>query len=474
MGIKAKLAVILSTLLFLATSTMGVFMIAHQRKALESQLRSMSSTVTDEFGHDSKIPLLQKDSLALSLLVQNILKYPGIYDAFILNDNYVIEGHTHLKEVGKSYINAEAITEAEGDGPWLISDDEGILTYAAPIVFKETTVGYTVVSFSKSFIGEQVRLATTRVIVIAVFAIVLVSLLSIPLSSRLLRPVLELFKGTKEVALGNFDYRIPEKSKDEIGELVSSFNRMALELKKKEIMKGVFNRYVSPSVADEILKDPERITLGGDRRNVTVFFADIRDFTTHASRMSPEETVEALNRYFTLMTELVFRFQGTIDKFIGDAVMGVFGSPIRSASHLEQGIKTVYAIREAVNIVNASREKRSLEPFRMGIGLDTGEVIVGNMGSQVRMEYTAVGEAVNMAARLADMAGAGQILVTKDAYEAAANKVDASEIEDTLIKGFDEPVKLYNIEELLGVWKVEVKSIVEDVLAKLKREDIAP
>jgi adenylate cyclase len=386
----------------------------------------------------------------------------------------VIEGHTHLKEVGSRYKRAEAIAGITGEGPWLIGEQGGILTYAAPIVFKETTVGYTVVSFSKSFISEQVRLATTSVIAIVVFVIVAVSLLSIPLASRLLRPILELFKGTREVALGNFDYRIPEKSKDEIGELVSSFNKMALELKKKELMQGVFNRYVSPSVADEILKDPERITLGGDRRHVTVFFADIRQFTTHASRMTPEETVEALNRYFTLLTEIVFRFQGTIDKFIGDAVMGVFGSPIRAAAHLEQGIKTVIAIQEAVKTVNISREERSLIPFQMGIGLDTGEVIVGNMGSQVRMEYTAVGEAVNMAARLADMAGAGEILVTREVYESVIEKVEAREAMEAEVKGFSAPVHLYNIEDLRGVWKVEVKSVVEDVLAKLEREEIAP
>jgi adenylate cyclase len=342
------------------------------------------------------------------------------------------------------------------------------------MVFQDTTVGYTVISFSKEFISERVRGAAASVVVVAVIAIILVSLLSIPLASRLLRPLFRLFKGTKEIAIGNFDYRIPEGGKDEMGELIRSFNMMAMELKKKEVMKGVFNRYVSPDVADEILKEPESIRLGGERRDVTVFFADIRDFTSHSVRMPPEEIVEILNRYFTLITEIVFRFEGTIDKFIGDAVMGVFGSPIKSEAHLGHGIKAVFAIREAVSRVNQLRETMGQVPFHVGIGLDSGEVIVGNMGSSMRMEYTAVGEAVNMASRLSSMARGGEILINGELYASLQGMVVAEALTDTVIKGIDRPVKLYNIVELKGGWKSEVEDFVEEETERLVTDGMVP
>ncbi len=467
-GIKIKLALILSAILLVATTSMGVIMIVHQRSSLESQMRSMAGTLTGEFAQDSKIPLLQKDSLALNLLVQNIGKYKGVRDVYILNDKLGIEGHSRLDRVGTEFTERARIlgddfdTSGRGEPPWLVSEDDGIITFVSPMVFQDTTVGYTVVSFSKAFISERVRGAATGVVVLAIVAMILVSLLSIPLAGRLLRPLFRLFKGTKEIASGNLDYRIPEWGGDEMGKLISSFNMMAQELKKKEVLKGVFNRYVSPDVADEIMKEPEVIRLGGERRDVTVFFADIRDFTTHSGRMSPEEIVEVLNSYFTLITEVVFGFKGTIDKFIGDAVMGVFGSPIRTDAHLGRGIKAVFAIREVVSMINLLREATGQTPFKIGIGIDSGTVIVGNMGSSTRMEFTAVGPAVNMASRLSSIARADEILVSSALYESIKEMVVVAPLTDTSIKGIDRPVKLYNIVELKGKWKDEVDEFVQE------------
>lgn len=471
-GIKIKLALILSVLLFITTFSIGFMLIAHQRASLEAQMRSMAGTITHEFASDSKIPFMQKDSLAMNLLVQNILKYPGISDAYILNHNFMVEAPGDAGKAAKESGAALIQGASSGAPPWLVRDSGGVITFASPIVFQGTTVGYTVVSFSNSFIQERVHLAVNRVTVIGIIAVAAVSLLSIPLSSTLLRPIFRLFKGTQEIALGNFDYRIPEISKDEIGDLVSSFNRMASELKKKELLKGVFNRYVSPHVADEIFKDPETIRLGGDRRDVTILFADIRGFTAMSRSMEPEAIVEVLNRYFTLVTEIIFRFEGTIDKFIGDAVMSVFGSPIRTSIHLDQGIKAAVAIKLAVQDVNQARRMQGFPPLQMGIGINSGEVIVGNMGSQSRMEYTAVGDAVNVASRLTDLAKAGDILVSEDIYRSIRNNVVAEERPGVAIKGMDKPVTVYNIIGLKGAWDEEVENTVYKVITELEREGV--
>ncbi|MFQ5442140.1 MAG: adenylate/guanylate cyclase domain-containing protein [Thermodesulfobacteriota bacterium] len=474
MGIKAKYAIVISGLLLLITSAMGAFMVLSQRHSMESQVRSMASTITGQFAENSKIPLLENDGLALNGLIQNLLKSPMISDAFVLNDKMTIEAHKDFHKVGVGFYGKGRIEGAGGAGPWFVEEDEGSIIYASPIVFNETRVGYTVVSFSKAFVSERVRAAVTSVIIITVLVIILGSVLSIPLASGFLRPVFRLLKGTKEIIIGNLDYRIPEGGRDEVGELVRSFNHMASELKKKEILKGAFNRYVSPNVADEILKKPASLDLGGDRRVVTVFFADIRDFTRHAQAMNPEETVEALNRYFTLITEIVFRFEGTIDKFIGDAVMCVFGSPIRREDHLEKGVKAAAAIRDAIDRVNIGREGRGLIPFYMGIGIDSGEVIAGNMGSKARMEYTAVGETVNMASRLSGLAGKGEIVISGALYLSIQDNVTAREMEGAAIKGIDTPVKLYSIVDLKESWKGDVDGVVEETIKSLGEEDILP
>lgn len=473
-GIKIKLAVILSGLLFVTTFSIGFFLVANQKASLEEQLRSMAGTITHEFANDSKIPFMQRDSLAMTLLVQNILKYPGIHDSYLLNHNYQIEAHKDLQEVGTVFnaFDTSLLSAHNEEAPWLIEEKDGLITFASPIIFRSTTVGYTVVSFSDSFIQEQVRSAIQRVAVIGFVVAAAVTLLSIPLSSGLLRPVFRLFEGTKEIAMGNFDYRIPEVRKDELGTLVKSFNRMAAELKKKEILKGVFNRYVSPHLADEILKDPERITLGGDRREVTVMFADIRGFTSIARKLEPEETVDLLNRYFTVITEVIFRFEGTVDKFMGDCVMSVFGAPIKSDEHLTQGLKAAMAVKKAVEELNRVRSSEGAIALDMGIGLASGEVIAGNMGSMARMEYTAVGDTVNLASRLTDLAGGGDILVNETLYAAVRKDVEAERISGVMIKGFDHPVDLYNVRGFKGEWAAEVEGIVHLALMELERDGI--
>ncbi len=474
MGIKLKYAIILSLFLCAITSVMGVFMVVNQKSSMESQIKSMAGAVTGGFSRNSKFPILENDSLAMSQLIDNILKNPTISDAYILDENFVVKAHSNMETLGGKFKLAGRIDKARGDYPWVIADDEGAITYATPVSFKDTRVGYTVVSFSKAFISERVRAAVTSLVFITIIAIIFVSLLSIPLASGFLAPIFMVLKGTNEIVRGNFDYKIPEGRSDEVGELVRSFNHMASELKKKEIMKEVFNLYVSPEVADEILKAPESLDLGGNRRRLTVVFADIRGFTRHARGMSPEQTVKILNRYFSLVTEVVFSFGGTIDKFIGDAVMCVFGSPIYTSAHLEQAVKTTVAIRDVLERVNALRQERGDPPFLMGLGLDSGPVIVGNMGSRQRMEYTVVGDAVNMASRLSDIAEGGEILVKEELYPSIKDFARSVKVESAIIKGIDKPVGLYSIVELKDGWRVEVDEVVEKTIRTMGAAGFLP
>ncbi len=474
MGIKLKYAIILSILLCAITSVMGAFMVVSQKHSMESQIRSMAGAVTDGFSRNSKFPLLENDSLAMSQLIENILKNPTISDAYILDEKLMVKAYRNMDSIGGRVAFADRIEKASGDFPWVVAEDDASITYATPVVFKDTRVGYTVVSFSKAFISERVRAVVTSLVIITLIAIIFVSLLSIPLASGLLRPIFMLLKGTQEIVRGNFSYKIPEGRGDEVGELIRSFNHMASELKKKEVMKEVFNLYVSPEVADEILKTPESLDLGGKSRRLTVFFADIRDFTRHVQDMSPEQTVELLNRYFSLITEVVFAFGGTIDKFIGDAVMCVFGSPIFTPQHLEQAVKTTVAIRDVLERVNAMREERGALPFCMGFGLDSGPVIVGNMGSMMRMEYTAVGEAVNMASRLSDIADGGEILIREGLYPSIKDFARCREVEPGIIKGIDKPLGLYSIVELKDQWRAEVDKVVENTIRVMGEEGFLP
>jgi adenylate cyclase len=473
LSIRIKLVLVLSVLLSILAAAIGSIMIDHQKKSLEDQMRSLAGTITIEFSNNSKMPLLQDDRLTMNVLVQNLMNYQGIINAYILDENFFIKGHKELEKVGIEYYRKEDILNTAGPYPWIIKENEDTLTFASPIIFKKTQVGHTIVVFSKIFIKQKIREARSNIILITVFAVIAVFMLSIPLASGLLNPIFRLLKGTKEIALGKLWYRIHSDRSDEIGDLILSFNQMASELEKKELLKGVFDRYVSKPIADEILKNPEKIHLAGDRREATVLFADIRGFTGIALNMQPEEIVGLLNNYFTTLTEIIFHFNGTVDKFIGDAVMGVFGSPLYLSGHLEYGVKAAFGINKALEQINRLRAKRKAVQFPMGIGLDSGFVVAGSMGSKVRMEYTVIGNTVNAASRLSDIAKGGEILVSKDIYAKIADNVTAVEMSELTMKGLEKYIPLYNIIGLKEEWEKESRETVHMVMNKIAREGIA-
>ncbi len=217
--------------------------------------------------------------------------------------------------------------------------------------------------------------------------------------------------------------------------------------REKRQLKEQFSRYVSPQAAAEILAHPEGLALAGQKRQVTVLFADIRGFTGYAEKAEPTEVVALLNRYLDRMTSAVLANRGCLDKFIGDAVMAVFGAPVPSDDHAREALKAALDMREEIRGLREELAAEGRMPLEIGIGIHTGEAVMGNVGSQARTEYTTIGDAVNVAARLEGQAGPGQILVS----EATRRLLPAAFAEDlafeplgpVAIKGKTLPVEVY-------------------------------
>jgi len=267
------------------------------------------------------------------------------------------------------------------------------------------------------------------------------------------RPVENLVKGVRSVAKGNLDAQVRRTSSDEIGMLTEAFNEMTRSLKEKQLIKEAFRRYVSHQVAEQIFQNPDKylLSLKGERRRVTILFADIRDFTPLAESMEPEEVVKILNIYLSYMTEAVFKYQGTLDKFIGDCVMAVYGAPLFLKNTTEMAVKTAIEIQENIIALNKERVKKGGRAVEIGIGINTGEAVVGNIGSEDRrLDYTVIGDNVNLASRLQVAANSMgvKILISKEAFKDVADKVIARQIPPLQVKGKKELVEAYIIESL--------------------------
>jgi adenylate cyclase len=220
---------------------------------------------------------------------------------------------------------------------------------------------------------------------------------------------------------------------------------MVRSLREKEMIKRAFTRYVAREVVEEVLKDPEHLMLSGERREATVLFCDIRGFTTLSERLTPEQVVSLLNEFYTTAIETTFKHDGTLDKFLGDAVMCVFGAPIAHPDHTARAVKTAIEMRTALAELSKRRSMRGLDPFEVGIGVAWGEVVAGTVGTEERMEYTVIGDSVNVAARLQSHAKAGSILLSRRTYEAVHDLVEAISLGPMKVKGKEEEVEAYEV-----------------------------
>ncbi|MEN0057702.1 MAG: adenylate/guanylate cyclase domain-containing protein [Bdellovibrio sp.] len=235
--------------------------------------------------------------------------------------------------------------------------------------------------------------------------------------------------------------------------VIQTFKYLTEEKKKKEL-KTTFAKYVSPAIVDEVLKAPENLELGGRKQRMTVFFSDVRGFTTLSETLDPQKLSEVLNRYLTPMTEIVFHNKGTLDKYMGDAVMAFFGAPIPYENHAQEACRTALQSLRKLEQLRAEFQKEGLPPLDMGIGINTGEMSVGNMGSRIVRNYTVMGDAVNLGSRLEGINKeyGTRVIISEFTYEDVKDRFVCREIDKVKVKGKNKPVRIY---ELIAEGKVE-------------------
>ena len=221
--------------------------------------------------------------------------------------------------------------------------------------------------------------------------------------------------------------------------------------KEKQQIRGTFSQYVSPSIVNEILAHPEKLKMGGEKRDITVFFSDVRDFTTISEKLSPSQLSHCLNHYMNKMTHILFNFKGTLDKYIGDAIVGYWGAPIALTNHPTLAVEAAIEMIEALPQINQDFERQGLPEFRVGIGINTGECSVGNMGSDQIFSYTALGDHMNLGARLEGLCKyyGAQIIISQFTLDRMdpekKRQMTFRDLGLVRVKGKEKPVKITEV-----------------------------
>ncbi len=278
-------------------------------------------------------------------------------------------------------------------------------------------------------------------------AILLILLLIRSVVGKMVSSFTVISKAAEKVATGNYGQPIPVRGEDEIAQLTSSFNNMVQGLKERDFIANTFGRYVDQGIAKELLKRPEAARLGGRKREVVILMSDIRGFTPLSESLEPEEIILFLNRYFSHLIQVIQDYQGIIVDFFGDAVLvffDPFDAPVEPVA--KKALACAFKMQGSMKKVNREMLSDDLPSLRMGIGINAGEVVVGNIGSETRAKYGIVGSPVNLTQRIQSLSEEGEVLVSDSVYKYVSKEVKVRRELHVMLKGVQEEAALYGVE----------------------------
>ncbi len=377
-------------------------------------------------------------------------KTAGIFKAYMVNSQGDILAHpdTNIVLSHGNYLNlpiVQMMLKSKTDnGQTRYRDKDGVWHLGA---FKKTGFSgigiIATVEEQKAF--EAVYRIQRRNIYITVIVLALAFIIVYFFGKTLASPIIRLVGATKEIEDGNFHVSIRPTTGDEIGRLTSSFIQMGRGLEEREKMKDAFGKFVNKEIAEQVLKG--EIKLGGERKKAAVFFSDIRSFTAISEKLEPEEVVEFLNEYMTRMVQCVNDTGGVVDKYIGDAIMAIWGAPVSRGNDTENAINGALMMRKELIDFNRGRGGEKKPIIKIGSGINTGPVLAGQIGSEDRMEYTVIGDTVNLASRVEALNKpfGTDILISEDAYAEVRDVFRVEAMQKIKVKGKAEPQQIYAV-----------------------------
>ena len=401
-------------------------------------------------GNQAIIAVLSVDSLVSSF---SILKSKGsnrsLYAGMLVDSNHRLIAHSDMKLI-KAYQDMKehpAIMTMRSSAM-----QSGVKKY---VYQKTTELG----SFQKLVIGDAVILTTVNenialegvrwarimTILIALLIIALAILFIYFFSRTISDPIRALVEATQKIHAGDYQVYLESFSQDEVGQLTDAFNDMAIGLKEREQLKGAFGKYVSEEVANMVMRGD--LSLEGESKTATVFFSDIRSFTSISEKLSPQQVVEFLNEYLSLMVGIIHQHNGIVDKFIGDAIMAIWGAPFTRPNDAENAVLAALKMREALAQFNQDRGSAEKPLVQIGMSVNTGELLAGQIGSHDRLEYTVIGDTVNLGARLErfNKIFGTDILISHHTYEIVKNSFNCIQLQRIKVKGKKEIQMVYAV-----------------------------
>jgi adenylate cyclase len=451
LGLKWSLSI--AALIVAAMGVLGFHLIQQQEAGYRSQVDRFSQVIVQQLVSISGEPMMAADTLSLQVLLQRQVQSPLILGA-ALHDS---EGALLVAAGVTPPVAVEPTFDAAGFSSWDWDNGEyKAVSFVSPVVYQDVIAGYLTVSIDRSPLEKDLQVTLRFLIVSTLLMIFLGVILASVLAHRLSRPIERLARAGEALSAGKSQDLVVRR--DEIGQVLDTFQHLAEGIKRKNVIEAAFSRYVSPQVARQVLQGEACGSLGGDCVTGSVLFCDIVGFTELSESREPGEVAALLNDYFGYLALAAESCGGTVDKFIGDCIMIVFGVPTEDPHHALHAMTCGMLIQQLTGRINEIRQTRELATVMLRVGISSGPMLAGNLGSADRMQYTVVGDTVNVAARLCGMSEPGGVLVT-DAMMAAGQPGESRPYAHL------GPAELRGRKENVVVRAMDVEAVARDVNA---------
>lgn len=470
-----KLSFVITLLVVSCMLLLGSVLIQQQSQQLQRRISEQGTTLARLMAKSAREPLLADDKLALDAIASSFANSSSVLGSSIISlDGEVVTSAGPLFEEKNPltrHILDDIVNGKQDTLTWTWSQLNGskprpVISFVQPVTFQEITTGYTLITFSQAEMSAFAHEAMNAIVGATLLVILFGIGVAFAMGRRITQPIDQLVEASHIIGKGDYSFRFKERRKDELGLLMEAFNEMAEGMLEKTQVKNALSRYVSPSVARQILSNLDDISLSGKRVDGSVLFADIKGFTRISESIRPEELVSMLNRYFTLVTNACEINHGMVDKYMGDGVMLVFGAPEADPDHAFHAISCALLINRLIDLENRKRATLDQFPVEFRIGINTGNMLAGNMGSRSRMEYTVVGDTVNLASRLCGIANANEIVISREMYQRpdVQSRVLAGEYQAIRLRGITQPVFTYRVEQLTADHQDILDAQLESIL----------
>jgi len=439
--IALKLSLMVVSILVPLTAIQGWVIANQQSRLLEQEIRKFGEGTTQLLVRQVNEPLLSQDELTLGLIVQSAIKHKGIAGV-------EIRSRDGNKVSGSGAIPLGEQPQIGQPRAWLDDEQNPFLSYVAPAYSNNLKVGEVLVTFHTDTLYQVKREARRFIIYSTLFLLVAGIVISTLISTVVTTPIRRLINISQRIAAGDYQAQFSKKRNDELGILIGSLDVMTKKLLHKIHVEQTFSRYVSPKVAKEVLTNLAPQELGGKEVTSSVLFADIVGFTSISETMAAHEVSQLLNDYFTYIDQAAYQCDGHVDKYMGDCAMLLFGVPEAQTEHDTNAIYCALLIHRIVEYLNSERAAQGKATIVFKIGVNSGTMLAGNMGSRYRMEYTVLGDTVNTASRLTSSAGQGEVAITETlaSQTQVAKQFVCEQGETITLKGKQNPVMLYRVQ----------------------------